>query len=246
VIGEAFAGKALTCRTAYRNPSFVTANAWLNADHQLAPGTEIFRSERRFVLWAYSISHGQLLLRSTADGDHETTIDLLFKPVGAIKLQGGHDGLVIRCATAEEAERLDAPPGPRVFLLKSQDRTDYVTAAAVGWREGVLERTRQSFFSDGDPYEPQWPTQPLGGAGGGFNVASARDLLDALKAGDDDRPHRERYRMVYVLMAGRQHRSDDDPFGTGVFLSRADAEEACALIAPKITDCWIETLPIAI
>jgi len=224
----------------------VIANAWLNTDLQLAPGTEIFRSERRFALWAYSVSRGRLLLRGPADGDHETTIDLLFEPIGAIKIQDGYDGLVIRCATAEEAGRLDTPPGPRVFLLESQGRTDHVTAGAVGWREGVLERTRYGFFSDGDPYDPQWPTQPLGGESGGFNVASARDLLDALGTGDDERPHRERYRMVYVLMTGRRHRGDDDPSGTGVFLSRADAEEACALVAPTVTDCWIETLPIAI
>lgn len=224
----------------------MTANAWLNTDHELAPGAEIFRSERRFALWAYSISHGRLLLRSAPDGDHETTIDLLFKPIEAVKIRGDYDGLVIRCATAEEAERIEDPPGTRVFLLECRDRTDYVTAAAVGWREDVLDRTRPSFFSEPDAYEPRWPTQPLGGAGGGFNIASAGDLIEALGAGDDDRPHRERYRMVYVLMTGRHHRSDDDPAGTGVFLSRADAEEACALIAPKVTDCWIETLPIAI
>lgn len=242
----AVVGEALTCRTAYRNPAFVIPNAWLDTDHQLAPGTEIFRSEREFVLWAYSVSHGQLLLRSAADGDHETTIDLLFKPIEAVKIGGGYDGLAIRCATAEEAERIDDPPGPRVFLLESRDRTDYVTGAAVGWHEGVLDHTRPSFFNHADAYEPQWPTQPLDGAGGGFNIASAGDLIEALGAGDEDRPHRERYRMVYVLMTGRQHRSDDDPAGTGVFLSRADAEEAVALIAPKVTDCWIETLPIVI
>jgi hypothetical protein len=224
----------------------VTANAWLNTDHQLAPGTEIFRSERRFVMWAYSASHSQLLLRSTPGAGHETTIDLLFKPIEAVKIRDVYDGLAIRCATAEEAKRIEEPRGPRVFLLQSQDRTDYVTAAAVGWREGVLDRTCPGFFNEADAYEPQWPTQPLGGAGGGFNIASAGDLIEALGAGDDVRPHRERYRMVYVLMTGRRHRGDDDPAGTGVFLSRADAEEACAAIAPKVTDCWIETLPIAI
>jgi hypothetical protein len=224
----------------------VIPNAWLNTDHELAPGSEILRSERRFVLWAYSVSHRQLLLRSAADRDHETTVDLLFKPVEAVKIRGGYDGLVIRCATAEEAERIEDPPGPRLFLLESQGRTDYVTGGAVGWHEGVLDRTRPSFFNTADAYEPQWPTQPLGGADAGFTIASAQDLIEALGADDGDRPHREYYRMVYVLMTGRRHRSDDDPTGTGVFLSRADAEEACALIAPKVTDCWIETLPIAI
>jgi hypothetical protein len=99
----------LTSRTPYRNSSFVIANAWLDTDLQLAPGSEIFRSERRFALWAYSAGHRRLLLRGTADGAHETTIDLLFEPVGAIKLQDGYDGLVIRCADAEEDCALIAP-----------------------------------------------------------------------------------------------------------------------------------------
>lgn len=228
----------------YRNSSFVTANAWLDTDSQLAPGTEIFRSRRGFALWAYST--GRLLLRSAPDDGHETTIDLVFTEVEAVRLRDRYDGLVVGTATAEEAERVGRPPGPRVFLLRSQDGTDYVTGEAVGWEEGVLDHTRPSFFSHADAYEPQWPTRPLHGDDAGFTVASAEDLIEALGAGDDVRPHRERYRMVYVLMTGRRHRGDDDPAGTGVFLSRADAEEACAAIAPQVTDCWIETLPIAI
>lgn len=224
----------------------MTANAWLHTDHQLAPGAEIFRSDRRFRLWAYSADHGRLLLRSAPGQDHETTIDLLFEPVGALNLRTEVDGLVIRSATTEEAERAGLPPGRRLFVLESQGGTGYVTGTAVGWHEGVLDQVRPSFFNTADAYEPQWPTQALAGDGGGLNIATARDLISALDAGDHIRPHRERYRMVYVLMTGRRPRGDDDPTGTGVFLSRADAEEACALIAPKVTDCWIETLPIAI
>lgn len=223
----------------------MTANAWLDTEHQLAPGTEVFRSEREFALWAYS--GGRLLLRSAPYDGHATTIDLLFTEVTAVRLRDRHDGLAVRTATAEEAERAGEPAGSRVFLLESRNGTGHVAGAAVGWEEGVLDRTRPSFFSDADPYEPQWPTRPLTGADrGGFTVASAADLIAALGAGDDVRPHRERYRMVYVLMTGRRPRGDDDPIGTGVFLSRADAEEACAAIAPQVADCWVETLPIAI
>jgi hypothetical protein len=244
VVSPQVAAEALTRPAPYRNSSFVTANAWLGTDSELAPGTEILRSERGFALWAYSA--GRLLLRSAPDDGHDTTIDLLFTDVEAVRLRDRYDGLVVGVATADEAEQVGKPPGPRVFLLRSQDGTDYVTGAAVGWEEGVLDRTRPSFFSNADAYEPQWPTRPLQGGDAGFTIASATDLIEALGAGDDARPHRERYRMVYVLMTGRRHRSDDDPSGTGVFLSRADAEEACAAIAPHVTDCWIETLPVAI
>jgi hypothetical protein len=52
--------------------------------------------------------------------------------------------------------------------------------------------------------------------------------------------------MVYVLLT--ESRSKDRAIGSGVFLSREDAEEALALLAPKMpgSDCWIETLPIAV
>jgi hypothetical protein len=224
---------ALTCRRADRNPAIVIPNAWLDTDDRLIPGSEIFRSDRRFALWAYA--EGRLLLRSTG----ETTIDLMFAPVEAVKIRDGLDGLAIRCATEDEARRIG---GRRVFLLRTEGRTDYVVGEAVGWHEGVLEPTRHSFFDTGDAYV--WPTQPLGGSGAGFNIASGRDLIAALGAADDgDRPRRETYRMVYVVMTGPRVGSES---GTGVFLSRADAEEACARIAPRVPDCWIETLPIAI
>jgi hypothetical protein len=222
----------LTCQRADRNPAIVTANAWLDTDDRLAPGTEIFHSDRRFALWAYA--EGRLLLRSTG----ETTIDLVFEPVEAVKIRDGIDGLVIRCATQEEAERIG---GRRVFLLETQGRTDYVVGEAVGWHEGVLEPTRHSFFDTADAYV--WPTQALGGAGAGFNIASGQELVAALGAGDDARPRRQTYRMVYVVMTGPRLGSES---GTGVFLSRADAEEACARIAPRVPECWIETLPIAV
>lgn len=209
------------------------SNAWLDTDDRLTPGTEIFRSDRRFALWAYA--DGRLLLRSTG----ETTIDLVFQPVAALGIRDGLDGLAIRCATEEEARRIG---GRRVFLLATEGRTDHVVADAVGWREGVLEPTRHSFFDAADAYE--WPTQPLGGAGAGFNIASGPELIAALGAADDGgRPRRETYRMVYVVMTGPRLGSES---GTGVFLSRADAEEACARIAPRVPDCWIETLPIAV
>jgi hypothetical protein len=210
----------------------VISNAWLDTDDRLTPGTEIFRSDRRFVLWAYA--DGRLLLRSTG----ETTIDLVFQPVEALKIRDGLDGLVIRCATEGEAERIG---GRRVFLLETEGRTDHVVGQAVGWHEGVLEPTRHSFFDADDAYV--WPTQALGGAGTGFNIASGRDLVAALGEDDGGRPRRETYRMVYVVMTGPRLGSES---GTGVFLSRADAEEACARIAPRVPDCWIETLPIAI
>jgi hypothetical protein len=51
----------------------------LNQDHQFLPGRQLFHSERDFAVWAYTVSHSQLLLRTrTADG--RSRIDILFNP----------------------------------------------------------------------------------------------------------------------------------------------------------------------
>ena len=35
-------------------------DAWLNQDDDFTPGRVLFRSERTFQVWAYSLSHSQL------------------------------------------------------------------------------------------------------------------------------------------------------------------------------------------
>ncbi|MEU7770371.1 hypothetical protein AB0C44_03480 [Micromonospora taraxaci] len=231
----------------------MTARAWLKQDHELVPGADIFRSNRRFAMEAYSASHGQLLLRSNpVDDEHETTIDLLFKPVAAIKIRDGYAGLVIRCATVGEAGRImmslpgvHADHGYRVFILESQGRSDYVVSMAVGWDEGILPRIQGSFFNSADAYMRRWPTDPLDGLNPGFNTAPVQDLVDALNAEHHVQTRRDRFRYVFVLLADVGQ--DDRPkiSGAGVFLTQEDADEAQTLLAPKVASCWIEMLPVA-
>ncbi|MEU8773398.1 hypothetical protein [Streptomyces sp. NPDC048606] len=160
----------------------MTDSTWLNLDHQLVPGKELFRSERAFHLWSYTASHGQLLMRSGGDpeepGEPDTTIDLLFKPAAVVKIRSCYRGLVIRCATETESERVEADHpsvhfgrDEHVFVLESQGESDFVVAMAVGWREGVLGRTQMSFFHDFPP-----PGRPSGPAGPSraFTPASTR------------------------------------------------------------------------
>lgn len=240
-----------------RVPDPMTNKAWLRSDQQLAPGTEIFRSDRRFLLWAYTVSHGQLLLRSVGrpdlPGEPETTIDLLFKPATVLKIRDDYRGLAIRCATAAETEIVKAENtsvtfsrDDHVFLLESQGETDHIVAMAAGWHEDVLSPTSPSFFNTFYPDMPVWPSKPLSGADGGFNIASAQELVEALRADDQELIRRERYRHVYVVMTRVNRGDEPDVTGAGVFLTRADAEDALATITPRAADCWIEELPIAI
>jgi hypothetical protein len=119
------------------------SKVWLNKADHFTPGKELFRSERHFSVWAYSLSHSQLLLRArstTSDGERQPRIDLLFKPVDAVKTRMDYDGLVLRCATVEEHEHILRETGRaadtnRVFILESGRSADYVVAMAVGWQE---------------------------------------------------------------------------------------------------------------
>lgn len=232
---------------------------WLNRDEQLAPGSELFRSDREFQLMAYTISHSQLLLRSRDGRDrqgrqHDTTVEVLFKPVTTVKIRDGYEGLVIRCATLEEAERIRAATpsidffaDDRFFVLETVGEIDYVVAMAVGWREDILSRTRLSFYAENDPYEPVWPRTMLDGFDMGFTVASPQDLIDALAADPGVEQRREKWRAVYVVMKKMTYpRGETEISGAGVFVSRADAEDYRTRIQDKVTDCWIEQLPIAI
>ncbi|MEV7228310.1 hypothetical protein AB0M79_14980 [Polymorphospora sp. NPDC051019] len=123
------------------------SRAWLKQDHQFAPGKELFRSERRFVVWAYALSHSQLLLRAeqaSHDRYRQSRIDILFKPVDAMKTRMHYDGLVLRCATVEEDEHILRETGRsaahnRVFIIESGGLPDYVVAMAVGWQEDDQE-----------------------------------------------------------------------------------------------------------
>ncbi|WP_188308584.1 hypothetical protein [Streptomyces sp. CBMA123] len=235
----------------------MTDSTWLNRDHQLIPGTELFRSERRFHLLAYTASHGQLLMRSVGrpdePGEPETTIDVLFKPAAVVKISADYRGLAIRCATEAESEQVKANHAgmsfgrdDHVFVLESQGESGYVVAMAVGWTEGVLGRTRQSFFNEFDPDRPIWPSRPLSGVDAGLDIASPQELIDALSTEESATLRRERHRRVYVVMTRVIRPDGPDVTGAGVFLTKADAEDAQAVITAKSIDCWIEELPIAL
>jgi hypothetical protein len=101
-------------------------------------GQTIFESSRWFSLWAYTISHSQLLFRSRNVGG--SRIDVVFKPVYALKVRGDYDGLVIRYASEDERARVLADLGlpgrpPHVLILQGGPDPDYVVSLAVGWLE---------------------------------------------------------------------------------------------------------------
>jgi hypothetical protein len=94
----------------------------------------LFESERDFQLWRAVVGHSQLLFRSTKTESEPTRIDVLFKPVAALKLPTLLHGLRIRNADAGEADEIrrevDQAPtqDSKVFILESGAFEGYVVA----------------------------------------------------------------------------------------------------------------------
>ena len=236
----------------------MTSTVWLTNDEHFRPGAELFRSERQFALFSYSATHGQLLLRADAmpgvGRRLPTTTEVLFNPVEAVQIQAAYRGLVIRCATEEEAARIYGgmsdddyrSENARVLVLESEGVTGYVVTVNVGWCEGELSHLQPSFFNTFSPYDPIWPTKPLYGVGGEFDIASPQEVAEAFLTGLPEGVRRERYRYLHLLTAvteqdGRRRRDN-----LGVFLTEADAEEAKRLVEPHVASCWIEPLPVVL
>ncbi|WP_350281342.1 hypothetical protein [Kribbella sp. HUAS MG21] len=131
---------------------------WLNRDDQFLPGQVLFSSDRQFEVWVYTVSHSQLLLRARADDEHTTTLDVLFKPVDAVRLRMSYDGLTVRCADQTERtevllEQQIPEPGQGVRVLKLDG--GYVVCGALGWleddRDGRAPSDLASFAPATDP-----------------------------------------------------------------------------------------------
>ena len=92
------------------------------------------RYQRTFQVWAYTVSHGQLLLRSTKSQSTPTRIDILFKDTAAMCLPAAFDNLILSRAQANDLG-LDAATaattGKTVYRLKGTNFDGFVVAGAV-------------------------------------------------------------------------------------------------------------------
>jgi hypothetical protein len=244
----------------------MTNSVWLNLSEGPEPGTELFSSHRQFKLWAYSPSHSRLLLRSWAYPNpqfpdlhghtHKTTVEILFAPVDAIKVNSVYDGLTIRRATLEEADSIKAAAhldgGEHVLMLGSQGIRDHIVTGGICWHEGILSPTRLSFFASILPDQPAWPRHPLGpGYDAGLNIASTGELVYELITDDTNAKPRGKYRTIYTVMTRVEHPTKNgtpevEITGAGAFLTRDEAEDFRAQLEPVVADSWIEEVPIAI
>jgi hypothetical protein len=108
----------------------------------------------RFQWWAYTVSHGQLLLRRTKQPEHPSRVDVLFKDVAAVSLPTCFDDLSISDGDPRGLREIPgglgawAPDGRRLFIARGTNWSGFVVAGAVFFHEDDKEYSDPSAFSD--------------------------------------------------------------------------------------------------
>ena len=107
---------------------------------------------RKFQVWLYSVSHGQLLLRSNRSEEFSTRIDILFKDVAAMALPTLFDGVSVAETAKDAAHELNIQLGAwsiqnrKVFAIWGANFSGYVVAGAVFWHEDEGYHFDESYF----------------------------------------------------------------------------------------------------
>jgi hypothetical protein len=119
--------------------------------------TEIIKSDRRFQIWNYTVSHSSLLFRSTKSDGVPTRIDVLFKGVEEFHLPTSFTGLSITEASDADVRKLcSLRTSPtfakdlKVFKVQGTDFLGYVAALIVISHEDEGEYGHPSFFAKGN------------------------------------------------------------------------------------------------
>jgi hypothetical protein len=116
--------------------------------------TEIINSKRLFQLWNYSVSHSELLFRSTKSTECPTRIDVFFKGVKEFHLPTTAKGLLITEASDADIRKLCTlrqPPSfskdVKVFTIQGGNFVGYVAALIALSHEDEGEYHDPSFFA---------------------------------------------------------------------------------------------------
>ncbi len=105
---------------------------------------------RKFQLWIYTVSHSQLLLRSTKDNKNDTRVDILFKPVSFIQIPHTVHGLSIREIDIQSARdlalKMPHQPSEKIFELTTPEGHFYIVAGSCTVHEDTGEYFEKSHF----------------------------------------------------------------------------------------------------
>lgn len=110
--------------------------------------------DRKFLIWKYSPSHSQLLLRSGKDDQHKTLIDILFKGVDLIHIPTHFHRFRITEISKEEFKALHLSIGSsddledRYFQVEGDGWKGFVVASSFFWIEEDAEYNDASRLFD--------------------------------------------------------------------------------------------------
>jgi hypothetical protein len=93
----------------------------------------LFGYRGRFQWWSYTVSHGQLLLRSTKSSLRPTQVDILFKDVSMVALSTSIEDVEVLEELVEEEQSRE---NRKRFLVRGVGVDGYVVAGAVFHAEG--------------------------------------------------------------------------------------------------------------
>lgn len=101
--------------------------------------SELYRSDRYFKVWQYTVSHCRLLLRSTRDNPPSSRIDVHFGGLSLMVLRPYYDGLVIREGSSDECALLTSQYGvavnPGYLFVLGHDLSSFVVSGRPQWHE---------------------------------------------------------------------------------------------------------------
>jgi hypothetical protein len=112
----------------------------------------IYESEREFLVWSFTASHRQLILRSNPDRIARTTtrVEIYFGHVEFMSLRSSYSGIRLLGAGPEEvqqiSERLPSGLRPGGTYLLEENLQSFVISAKPAWRERECDFDAPSLF----------------------------------------------------------------------------------------------------
>lgn len=91
----------------------------------------ILESARAFSVWAYSISHSVLLIRSVPQTSYKTRVDIVFKDVKSMHLDIEFNGIKLLQSKSIENDN--------IFEIESRGFSGYVKSSSINIFEELAE-----------------------------------------------------------------------------------------------------------
>ena len=110
----------------------------------------MFKSDRRFVVFSYGVTHGLLLLRSGRTDRHKTRIDILIRDVRALEIRAWFEGFEVAEGSISNLVGFRSnpdqvfEPGNKIYILRGQSWEGFILGGTLFIHEDNEEFTAPS------------------------------------------------------------------------------------------------------